>query len=512
MSANTYQELVQLHRDIAMISSVSALLNWDQETYMPPAGAEFRAEQQSVVARMAHERRTDRRIGELLKACEGNGIMKSSEAAAANVREMRRDYDLATKLPTDLVAEIAKVTSQAQEAWKAARKESDFATFAPWLERVMGLMRRKAQCLGVGPGGELYDRLLDENEPGMTARELERIFPPLRQALTDLIAQVRLAGKKKPVSTRCLDVKLDAQAQHAFGLFVLGQMGFDLQAGRLDTTTHPFCSGLAPGDTRLTTRYGKDRFTDSLYGTMHEMGHGLYEQGLPKLPSDGAMDLYGTPLAEAISLGIHESQSRMWENFVGRSRAFWKWALPKSRKFFGKALDRWDVGDLYRAVNTVTPSLIRVEADETTYNMHVMIRFEIERALIAGDLKVKDVPGEWNRRYQEYLGVKVPDDRRGCLQDVHWSFGLVGYFPTYTLGNLYAAQFWEKINADLPGLEKEMGKGQFGSLRQWLHDNIHRHGKRYRAGELCRLVTGSDLSAEPLLRHLRAKAKAVYGV
>ncbi len=512
MSASTYQELVQLHRKVAMISSVSALLNWDQETYMPPAGAEFRAEQQSAIARMVHERRTDARIGELLRACESNGVMKSIDGAAANVREMRRDYDLATKLPTDLVAEIAMVTSQAQEAWKAARRDSDFSAFSPWLERVITLMRRKAQCLGVPAGGELYDCLLDENEPGMTARELERIFPPLRQALTDLIAQVRRAARKKPVSTRCFDVKLDPQAQHAFGLFVLGQMGFDLRAGRLDTTTHPFCSGLAPGDTRLTTRYREERFTDALYGTMHEMGHGLYEQGLPKLPADGGADLYGTPLADAVSLGIHESQSRMWENFVGRSRAFWKWALPKSRKYFGKALDRWDADDFNRAVNTVTPSLIRVEADETTYNMHVMIRFEIERALIAGDMKVKDVPGEWNRRYQEYLGVKVPDDRRGCLQDVHWSFGLVGYFPTYTLGNLYAAQFWEKINADIPALHKQMGKGQFGALRDWLLVNIHRHGKRYRAGELCRLVTGSDLSAEPLLRHLRAKARAVYGV
>jgi carboxypeptidase Taq len=279
-----------------------------------------------------------------------------------------------------------------------------------------------------------------------------------------------------------------------------------MQAGRLDVTTHPFCSGLAPGDTRLTTRYREGRFTDALFGTMHEMGHGLYEQGLPK------HEHFGTPLADAVSLGIHESQSRMWENFVGRSRPFWRWALPRARKVFGRPFARVTLDGIYRAVNIVTPSLIRVEADECTYNLHIMVRFELERALLSGALPVKDLPGEWNRRYKEYLGVKVPDDRRGCLQDVHWSFGLVGYFPTYTLGNLYAAQFWERINRDIPGLNVQLARGRFDALRGWLNRNIHAHGRRYRAGELCERVTGRPLDAQPLLTHLETKLGEVYGL
>jgi carboxypeptidase Taq len=296
-------------------------------------------------------------------------------------------------------------------------------------------------------------------------------------------------------------------------------MGFDLKHGRLDTTAHPFCQDMGPGDVRLTTRYKGDRFTDALFGTMHEGGHGLYEQGLPVLgvlggngDGTGNGSLFGQPLGSAISLGIHESQSRMWENFVGRSKPFWKWLLNKSPKFFGSALDKYDVKDFYHAVNTVTPSFIRVEADETTYNMHVMIRFELERALIEGALPIADLPAEWNRRYAEYLGVKVPDDRRGCLQDVHWSFGLIGYFPTYTLGNLYAAQFWETISEQLPDLNKQIGKGKFLELRDWLRENIHKHGRRYRAAELCKHVTGKDVSADPLMRHLAEKAEAVYRI
>lgn len=511
----SYAELVKMHREAAALSSVSQLLNWDQETYMPPRAAPFRAEQMAELARIVHDRRTNPRVGELIAACENNGVMKDP-TTAANVREMRRDFDQSTRLPSDLVAELALTASQSQDAWKHAREKSDFAAFAPWLEKMMALSRRKAECLGVEASGELYDALIDEHEPGMTARAVEATFTPLRKQLADLIAEIATVSgtKKGKVSTKCLDAKLDSDAQHKFGLHVLGKMGFDLDAGRLDVTTHPFCSGLAPGDTRLTTRYREEKFTDALFGTLHEMGHGLYEQGLPKI-GEGAgkgLDLYGTPLTESISLGIHESQSRMWENFVGRGKPFWKWALPLSKKYFGKALQKYSVKDFYAAVNTTTPSLIRVEADETTYNMHVMIRFEIERALISGSMKVKDVPGEWNARYKDYLGVKVPDDRRGCLQDVHWSFGLVGYFPTYTLGNLYAAQMWETILAEIPDLEKRMAKGDFAALRAWLLQKIHRHGKRYRAAELCEKVTGKALSAEPLMRHLRGKAKAVYGI
>ena len=510
--ADAYTELCDLVRKGSVLGSVNALLNWDQETYMPAAGAAHRAEQQSMLAELVHERMTSKRIGELLKACEADQSLvgKESSETARNIREMRRDYDLATKLPGSLVAELAKVGSQAQEVWKHARANDDFKSFAPWLDRMMSLSRQKAECYGVKAGGELYDALLDEYEPGMTAREVESIFTPLRERLTDLIGRVAKSGKK--IDTSCIEVKVDPKLQHEFGLQILKAIHFDLDAGRLDVTTHPFCSGMAPGDTRLTTRYRGEKFTDALYGTMHEAGHGLYEQGLPKLGSGKKPGHFGTPLGDSISLGIHESQSRMWENFVGRSKPFWKWALPRANKAFEGALKGVTVNEMFAAVNTTSPSLIRVEADEGTYNMHVMIRFELERALLHGDLAVKDLPAAWNEKYKSYLGVKVPDDRRGCLQDVHWSFGLIGYFPTYTLGNLYSAQFWETILTEIPDLEDQMAKGEIGQLREWLRDKIHKHGKRYRAAELCKKVTGKPLSADPLLRHLSSRAGAVYGV
>lgn len=505
-----YSELCKLLREEATVRSVGSLLSWDQETYMPPGGGAHRADQLALIAEIQHKRRTDPRLGELIASCEQAKAITGDPALAANLREIRRDYDLATKLPTELVAELARTGSQSQEVWKEARAKNDFAMFAPWLEKMMALSRRKAQCYGVPAGGELYDALLDEYEPGMTSRTIDEIFTPLRASLTELVARVAGSGTKVP--TKCVQVKVEPVRQHEFGLYVLEHMGFDLKNGRLDTTTHPFCQDMGPGDVRLTTRYRGERFTDALYGTMHEGGHGLYEQGLPVLGGSDNGSYFGQPLGSAVSLGIHESQSRMWENFVGRSKPFCKWAIDKAPKYFGKALNKFDAKDLYHAVNTVTPSLIRVEADETTYNMHIMVRFELERALISGDLKVQDLPREWNTRYAAYLGIEVPDDRRGCLQDVHWSFGFIGYFPTYTLGNLYAAQFWETINQQLPDLNKRLAKGKFLELRDWLRENIHRHGRRYRAGELCKVVTGKELSAEPLLRHLTGKAEVVYGI
>jgi carboxypeptidase Taq len=476
---------------------------------MPHAAAEHRANQQEMVARLVHERQTSARLGELLSTCERDPAIRSDAAGAeaANVREMRRDYDHATRLPTELVAEIARVSSLAQEAWKAARERDDFGQFEPWLEKMMGLMRRKAECFEVKPGGELYDALLDEYEPGATARQVEMIFKPLAERLRGLIDNLLTRGKRPADSF--VHVKFAADRQHEMGQFVLRAMGFDFGAGRLDVTTHPFCSGVAPGDTRLTTRYRDEKFTDALYGTMHEGGHGLYEQGLPKL---GNLARWGEPLANSISLGIHESQSRMWENFVGRSREFWRWLLPHAQKFAHGAMDRYSPDDAYRAVNTVSQSFIRVESDEATYNLHVLLRFEIERRLISGDMRVRDVPGEWNKRFKELLGVDVPDNRRGCLQDVHWSFGLVGYFPTYTLGNLYAAQFWETIHAQMPDLSAQMSRGEFLGLKSWLNKNIHCHGRRYGAEELCKRITGKPLGHDALMRHLEGKLNAVYGL
>lgn len=499
--AGPYAELCARLHEVATLGSVGALLGWDQETYMPQAAAGHRAEQAALLSTLAHERATSPRVGELIAACESDAGVRGDAGEAANVREMRRDYERATKLPTELVAELARVGSQAQEAWKDARARGDFAAFAPWLDKMMGLTRRKAECYGTPPGGELYDALLDEYEPGASARSIKAIFDPLATRLSGLVHE--LAGGRAP-EDRVLHVRVESARQHELGRFVLRTMGFDLQAGRLDTTTHPFCSGLAPGDTRLTTRYRDEKFTDALYGTMHEGGHGLYEQGLPK------NERFGQPLGAAISLGIHESQSRMWENFVGRSREFCGWLWGHVRMAAGDGAEGFTGEDLYRAVNTAKPSYIRVEADEATYNLHVMLRFDLERRLISGELKVRDLPGEWNATFNRYLGLDVPDDRRGCLQDVHWSFGLVGYFPTYTLGNLYAAQLWEMILKAIPDLPGRIAMGDLIPLRDWLNTHVHAHGRRYLAGELCEKVTGRALSADPLLRHLEGKLRPIY--
>ncbi|MFG0284450.1 MAG: carboxypeptidase M32 [Phycisphaerales bacterium JB039] len=504
----TYPKLCAHARRTGTLGSIHALVNWDQETYMPQKAAPFRAEESALLAELHHERATSAEFGELISACEQDRGLMADPRRAANVRELRRDYDLATKLPSDLVAELARTGSKAQQVWKEARQKSDFAMFAPWLEKMTALARRKAECYGTPKGGEPYDALLNEYEPGATAREIEAIFTPLGEKLAALLKDLG-AGKGPDEAPK--QINAPEADQHNLGEYVLGAMGFDLEAGRLDVTTHPFCEGMAPGDTRLTTRYREEKFTDALYGTMHEGGHGIYEQGIPKDATDGDIELYGTPLTQAISLGIHESQSRMWENFVGRSLEFWNWLHPKASELLPE-LKKFSPEQIYRSVNTAAPSYIRVEADEATYNLHIMLRFEIERGLFNGQLQPKDVPGAWNETFKKYLGIEVPDDRRGCLQDVHWSFGLMGYFPTYCLGNLYCAQFWETINGAIPDLAGQMARGEFGQLRKWLNENIHACGRQYRAGELCEKLTGKALIAEPLLRHLERKLRPIYGV
>lgn len=509
-TSSPYAVLLDRSRDMNTLKAVGALTQWDHETYMPPAAADHRAEQEAMLASIVHERATSKELGDLIAACEGDKGLLADPIAAANLRELRRDYDLATKLPADLVEEWARTSALATEVWKKARAASDFKVFEPSLTKMIGLARRKAECYGWATGGEPYDALLDEYEPGATAREVESIFTPLRTRLSDLIQTI--ASKGKPPSEAPLNVAVAEERQHRLGMRLLKAMCFDLEAGRLDVTTHPFCSGIAPGDTRLTTRYRGERFTDALYGTMHECGHGLYEQGLPKLAREGQPARFGEPMSEAVSLGIHESQSRMWENFVGRSPEFWAWLKPIADEEFGGALAGFSAQDMYRAVNTAKPTLIRVEADEATYNLHIMLRFGIERALLRGDLEARDVPAAWNSAVKDMLGISVPDDRRGCLQDIHWSGGLIGYFPTYCLGNLYAAQLWETIGVQIPDIKGQVGRGEFAPLREWLRVNIHQHGRRFMAKDLCKTITGKALSADPLLRHLESRLKPVYGL
>lgn len=494
MGQASYDDLKGRLREVATLGSVGSLLSWDQETMMPRDAASFRAEEVALIARLAHERRTDARIGELLDLCEKDPDLGSDPLEAANLREIRRDYDRACRLPAELVEEIAQTCSRALEVWKQARADSDFESFRPWLARVFELERQKGECFGGAGDGELYDRLLEEYEPGMTASQLDGIFAPLRGDLAPLIAEFADDG---PMGLESLRVPLATQSR--LNRDLAGRLGYDLGAGRLDESTHPFTEGLGPGDTRITTRYREEGFFEALGSTIHEVGHALYEQGLPK------EHRHGQPLAQAAGLGIHESQSRMWENHVGRSRAFWSWLLPRAREATGASLQGVGLGQVMRAVNRVRPQSVRVESDETTYNMHIMLRFDLERAVMRGDLAVEDVPGFWNDRMKRDLNVDVVDDANGCLQDIHWSLGAIGYFPTYTLGSLYAAQFWETIVEVIPQLGGQIASGNFSTLLGWLRENVHRHGRRFTAAELCERATGSALSHEPLIRHLRAR-------
>jgi carboxypeptidase Taq len=502
--AGAYDELRRELRETEIFASVGALLAWDQEVMMPPAATPLRAEQAALLGELVHERRTSERFGDLLARAEQDHADGADARVAANLREIRRNYDKAVKIPTSLVRQLAETTTHAQHAWKDARERSDFEGFRPWLERVVDLDRRKAECLAGPQTAEPYEALLDVYEPGARTADIVAAFTDLRGRLTPLIQEIASAPRRPDDRIHRLPIPIDRQI--AFNHQVAARVGFDLEAGRLDTSTHPFCQGVGPGDTRLTTRYREEGFFDALSSTLHEVGHGLYEQNLPK------QEALGEPLSESVSLGIHESQSRLWENLVGRSRPFWEWALPEARREFGAAVQGIEVDEVYGAMNFVEPGLIRVESDEATYNLHIMLRFDLERAMLHGELAVRDLPGAWNERIRADLGLEVPDDRRGCLQDVHWSMAAIGYFPTYTLGNLYAAQFWTEIGKQIPDLEARISRGDFSALLGWLVEKVHVHGRRYTAPELCAKLTGTSLSAAPLMTYLEAKLRPIYGI
>lgn len=497
-----YNELILELREIAMLSSVASVLHWDERTQLPPKGTGHRAQQSTVLAKMIHERFTAPRIGDWLAEIEQSNLVRDPDSdPAVNVRETRRSYQRAVKLPTTLVAELTHTAVLAQQVWGEARKNSDYAAFEPWLAKTLVLKRQEAQCIGFE--AEPYDALLDEFEPGETARGIEQTFAALRGPLVELIGKIAASGRRGPVEI--LNRHFAASAQEKLAREAAAAIGFDFSAGRLDVSLHPFCTDLGPGDTRMTTRYDPQHFGDSLFGVLHESGHALYSQGLDPRH-------FGTPRGEAVSLGIHESQSRLWENFVGRSKSFWTWFLPSARQTFPTVLGDVSEADWLFAINDIRPSLIRVEADEATYNLHILLRFELERALLEDRLSAHDLPAAWSEKMRHYLGLEPPNDAQGCLQDIHWSGGAIGYFPTYTLGNLYAAQFFEKANADLGDLNEHFVRGDFRPLLEWLRENIHRHGKRFTGPQLAQRVTGKPLSAEPLLRHLRAKAQRFYGV
>lgn len=498
-----YGELCRLLRESELLGSCASVLSWDEQTYMPPGGADHRAEQLSLIAGMTHERKVSPRIGELLGELEQSGQLGDPDGdIAANVREARRTYDRATKLPRRLVEEISHTTTLAQQAWVKAKKYEDFSMFLPWLEKMIGLKREEAQAIGYGSGIP-YDALLDDYEPGMTSAEVAAVFQPLREELVRLVGAVQSSSRKAPVEI--LERFYPITAQQVFSEGASKRIGFDFQRGRIDRSPHPFCSGFGPGDCRLTTRYHDHHFPSAFFGVLHESGHGIYEQGLLK-------ENFGLPTGQACSLGIHESQSRMWENFVGRSRSFWQYFFHYAQQAFPATLESVSVDDFYYAVNDVRPSFIRVEADEATYGLHIMLRFELEQKLIAGDLKPADVPGAWNELFEKSFHLTPANDAEGCLQDIHWSGGLLGYFPTYALGNLYAAQFFDAAQKDLGDLSTQFAKGQFEPLKTWLNEKIHRHGRRYPARRLVEIVTGKPLSHVPFIQHLAAKYTELYGL
>jgi carboxypeptidase Taq len=493
-----YTELVRLSRDETVLSSCLDLLEWDEEVYMPRGGVENRAEQMALVAGLVHDRGADPRYDELLSCIEGSPLVQDPESPqAVNVRELRREYDRERRMPRRLVEESARVTAMGSQAWADARKRDEFESFAPWLDRIFALAREEADA--VGHNGTRYDALVDDYEPAVTTEQLSALFAGLEKELLPLLDSLRDAPAAAPAHVLAREFPLDRQRLVVETVAVA--LGFDFESGRIDLANHPFCTSIGPGDVRLGLRYYPRNFARGFFALLHEVGHALYEQGLD--PSH-----FGTPMGKAASLGLHESQSRLWENLVGRTLGFWRHFYPQVQSIFHEALHDVSLDTFRRVINQVTPGMIRVQADEVTYNLHIIIRFELERALIDGDLRAADLPGAWAERYARYLGVTPKNDRTGCLQDGHWGEGLIGYFPTYTLGNVYAAQLFEAAERAIGPLEDAFAAGEFRPLREWLGENVHRHGQRYAVAELIGRATGSAPDPSALIKSLDRRYRA----
>ncbi|HUO58838.1 MAG TPA: carboxypeptidase M32 [bacterium] len=498
-----YDELLKRMKEIAVLGNTAGVLGWDQEVYMPAANAPYRAEQLSLLAGMLHHKFTDPAVGGWISQAESSKTLTGDPLSdsAVNLREWRRSYDRSKKLPQKLVEEMARVTSQAQVEWVEARRENKFSRFQPWLEKIVVLTQEQAKCYGYQD--HPYDALLEDYEPGLTTAQLNQLFPPLKKSLAEMVAKITSAKRQPDLAI--LKRKCPIPLQQAFCRKLAEAIGFDFNKGRIDVSAHPFTTGLGPADTRITTRFEETNFENAFFSTLHESGHGIYDQNLP---SD---EHYGTPRASAVSLGIHESQSRLWENLVGRSRPFWDYFYPELKKSFPGVFDDVSLDAFHFAINHSAPSFIRTESDEVTYNLHICLRYDIEVAVIAGNLKPADIPGVWNESMKKYFGLTPPTDAVGCLQDVHWSHGSFGYFPTYTLGNLYSAQFFAAADKEVGPLGEKFGKGDFKPLKKWLNEKIHAHGQRYRANELCKKATGEELSSAYFLKYLEKKFGALYG-
>lgn len=496
-----YDWLRAHHVETSILESMGSLLHWDQSTVIPSAGHRHRSEQFGALAKLVHERRSNPRVAEALAACGGYWDEREPTGVeAANVREWKRTYDRVSKIPADLAVALARAASDGETAWKRTRPGNDWEGFRPYLDELIHLRREEAEA--VGYAGEPYDALLDEYEVGETAATLEPLFRDLRCDIVALLERIK--GSSARPDPSILNNDYPVRAQQKFCLHVAGTLGYDLSAGRIDPTAHPFSTRIGPGDVRITTRYNERNLSEALFGTIHEAGHAMYSQGLPA-------EHFGTPSGASVSLGIHESQSRLWENLVGHSAGFWRHFLPLARDTF-PCLEGVGESEFLLAVNEVRPTLIRVEADEVTYNLHVMLRFELELALLRGQLKTSDLPGAWNEKMQEFLGVTPPDVAQGVMQDVHWSAGLIGYFPTYALGNLYAAQLFEAAGKELGNIEDLFAQGDFTPLLSWLRVNVHAWGSRMRPRDLVRKASGREPDSAALVRGLNSKYAWLYGL
>lgn len=487
---------------VARLNQAAAVLDWDQQCYMPPGGAEARAEQSAVLGRLHHDLFTSDEVGMLLEKSKSelNGAGPDSDDAAL-IRVTQREFDRETKVPGDLVAEFAKTTSLAHETWVKARKANDFESFRPTLEKVVDLCRQVAEHRGYEDN--IYDALLDQFEPGMKSSEVDMIFSDLRPMLVDMVKRIQDSPVKADGSIMTRSYPIDKQREICNDVVKL--VGYEFENGRQDEAAHPFCTNFSNKDVRITTRFDEHYLPGSIFASLHEAGHAMYEQGSP--------DKYeGTPLAGGVSLGFHESQSRMWENQVGRSKEFIEFYFPTLQKTFPDALGNVSPEEFRRAANRVEPSLIRVEADEVTYGLHIMLRYELEKMMLEGKVDFKQLPELWNSKMEEYLGITPDKDANGVLQDVHWSSGILGYFPTYQLGNLISAQLWEKMGEDISDIYDQMRRGEFGAILQWLRDNVHQYGSKYMPKDLIVKSTGKPLSSDAYNRYIESKYSEIYSL
>ncbi|HUF37373.1 MAG TPA: carboxypeptidase M32 [Anaerolineales bacterium] len=497
-----YPEFLSLMREISDLNKAASVLSWDRQTYMPPAGAGARTRQSATLARLSHERMTGNRLGDLLEALDGQeDVLDPDSTEASLVRWARHEYERSRRVPTALVTASAEASGAANVAWQKARPADDFQSFLPHIERMFKLAAEYAACFP--EFAHPYDALLDRFEQGLTTEKLKRIFDEVKGPQSDLVQAI--AGSGVAIDDGLLHQHFPRDAQLAASLEAAQALGYDLERGRLDLTTHPFASSFSVNDARITTRVQEDFLNTCLFGTLHETGHALYELGV-------AQDLDGLPLARGTSSGIHESQSRLFENLIGRSRSFAEFLLPLLQRHFPDRLGGVSAEAFYRSINKVEPSLIRVEADEVSYNLHIIIRFEIELALMEGNLRPADLPGAWREKFDEYLGITPPNDRLGVLQDVHWSWGLIGHFQSYALGNIISALWWREIEAVVGDPDVLMRKGEITPIREWLIENVHRHGRKYPPVDLIRRVTGGEIETRPYLAYLTEKYSAIYGL